>query len=313
VRTTVLVPLHASTRWTQVVAGNIERLAPHARLVVSDAAGLDDGLDRLRAQVGDLPDCEWLGPRPLAPGWVPHCNDLLSRATTEFVMWLPQDDEVDADWIQLAEKALDADPGAVLALGLLRSLEAEDRANPSTIAIAPHEPFAAPEVEDRVREALGVCIRGRVGLLGAAFRGVFRRDRGVPLPAALAPEGAWADVLWALSMLAVGSFTPTGAIYWKRWYAGNTHGRWPDLLADKDLRAQALPRALEQLPAGMRERLLAECWASEADLLRGQLDHALRLRQVSVIRRGVGRMIHRFPWLRRLREYATRWSRSATH
>ena len=88
-RTTVSIPLHASATWIDTVVEDVRQLAPVARVVVSDATGLDDALDRVRAAVAEsagADDVVWLGPRPLEPGWVAHANDLLARATTDYVM-----------------------------------------------------------------------------------------------------------------------------------------------------------------------------------------------------------------------------------
>ncbi len=267
-RTTVLIPLHASERWLPVVAGNLERLAPQARVMVSDATGLDDALPRLRERFESLENIEWLGPRPLRPGWVAHCNDLAERASSELAMWMPHDDDVDASWVTMGERVLDANPAAVLALGSVRSLErdergVDDRELPSGNVLEPHAPFLERDPEERVREALRVCLHGRRGLLGMAFRGVFRRDSAVPLPD-VGPAGAWADVLWAIRMLGEGSFAATDAVYWKRWYAGNTHSGWVDPRTEPLFRAELLPAALEPLPVRDRARVLGSAWAEDA-------------------------------------------------
>ncbi len=259
-RTTVLVPLHASGAWEEVVAGNLTRLTGHADLVVSDATGVDDTLDRLRRRFGERPGIAWLGPRPLRSGWVAHCNDLLARTRTELVTWLPHDDEVDADWVRLGEQALDAHPDAVLALGRLRSV---DRPGAAPLAYDPHPPFQGSDPVDRMLAALEVALRGDASPLGAAFRGVFRPDRAVPLPDTDA-AGSWADVLWAVEMLTLGPFAPTDAVYRKRWYAGNTHGTWRSARRDPAFRAELLPRALAGLPAQTRSRVLATAWAQDA-------------------------------------------------
>ncbi len=37
-KSTVAIPLHRSAEWLETIAGNLERLVPVARLVVSDVA-----------------------------------------------------------------------------------------------------------------------------------------------------------------------------------------------------------------------------------------------------------------------------------
>lgn len=282
-RTTVLIPLHVSARWLPVVTGNIERLAQHARLVVSDATGVDDTLDLLRRRFEEHPGIEWVGPRPLAPGWVSHCNDLVSRAETEFVMWLPHDDEIGADWVTLGERALDANPAAVLALGPVRSLERDDQGIddgglPSRITIGSYPPFQDNDVVSRVTEAVGVCLHGNQSWLGVAFRGVFRREPAVLLPES-GTDGAWADILWAIGMLTVGAFTPTEAVYRKRWYDGNTHGTWADRRTAASFRAEALPKALAQLSPEVREQVLVQGWAHDASAMSSTIARLKELHQ----------------------------------
>ncbi len=301
-RTTVLIPLHASARWLPVVTGTIERLAPSARLLVSDATGLDDTLDRLRERFGARAGIEWVGQRPLARGWVAHCNDLVERSTTEFVMWMPHDDETDGDWVTLGEQALDANPGAVLALGRLRSLErdaegTEDRALPSHIVLDAHVPFLAPDAASRATEALDVCLRGNTSLLGAAFRGVVRREAAVPLPDT-GDDGAWADILWAISMLTVGAYAATDAVYWKRWHVANTHSTWRDPRRDPSFRAQVLPDALHALAPVVRAQVLAAAWAADA---------SAQSRQVGRLRRRLGSERRALVALRRSFETSASW------
>jgi hypothetical protein len=84
-RTTVAIPLHASARWFDVIGANLDRLAGHARLVVSDPTGLDDTLSRLRIGREHVDGIEWRT-TATAPGWVAHCNALLAEATTEYFM-----------------------------------------------------------------------------------------------------------------------------------------------------------------------------------------------------------------------------------
>jgi len=278
-RTTILIPLHASARWREVVAGNIERLAPHAKILISDATGLDDSLDWLRARFGGLSHIEWLGPRKNAVGWVAHCNDLLGRVTTEFAMWLPHDDDADADWIVSAERALDAEKDAVLAIGKTSRIRMENGETPTGFLIELHKPFTSPDMSERVREAILISLKKDRRALWTAFHGVFRSKQAVPLPET--GDGIKADILWAISMLAIGRFVPTEAIFRKRLHADNTSSLWPSLPIDRNWRAVALPQALAHLPDDMRVKLIAERWAFEVETLSRQLDVVLtRKREV---------------------------------
>lgn len=247
-RTTVLIPLHRSAAWTEVVSGNVERLAGVARVVVSDATGRDDTLEVLRARrPGHV---EFVGPRSLRPGWTAHCDDLVERVGTDYVMWLPHDDEIGADWVRDAEFALDANPDAVLACGPIRPIG---------------EPGPALDVDPGLTERQTAERAGRVldlvraedwGAFGLLFRGVFRRTQATPLDAG--DEDAWADVLWGIRMALRGPIAAIPAQYGKRWYAESTHATWsaPDLA--RSAWAADLAAALDDVPVAVLRRGFAD-------------------------------------------------------
>ena len=107
-------------------------------------------------------------------------------------------------------------------------------------------------------------MRPQPELLGMLFRAVVRRASAPPLPAT--EGGVWADVLWAVSVLAAGHLAPIDATYSKRWYASSAHRSWPDMYADPRLRLELLPRALQAAPPDARVAALAAGW--EQDRLR---------------------------------------------
>lgn len=307
--TRIAIPLHRSGRWVGNVAANLRRLVGHAAITVSDATGEDDALDRLRAEFGSAEGVEWLGPRPLAPGWVSHCNDLLDRSSERFFAWLPHDDEIGADWVSGAENVLASQSDAVLAVGTLVPVE-EPGVTIGGHRIDLFEPFSGRDGHARIRQAAEVCVFGDPSLLGAAFRGVMRRDRAVPLPTD--HEGdEWADVLWAVRMLVRGPFVAIPATYGKRWHAENTHSTWGDARLLEEFRTRFLPSALADLDASERESILTEAWSAEA---------AARSAEASVLRseaaahaRAVGELRDHFEGSRSwrvtspLRMLSTRW------
>jgi hypothetical protein len=269
------MPLHASAMWVDTVVEDVRRLAPVARVVVSDATGLDDALDQVRAAVAGSPgvdDVVWLGPRPLEPGWVAHGNDLLARAATEYVMWLPHDDLVGPEWVLAAEGALDAEPGAALACGTVVSIDDEPGIESPGRVLVPAPDLAEPDVTLRLASALRLAMRPQPELLGMLFRSVVRRAVAPPLPAT--DGGVWADVLWAVSVLAAGHLAPIDATYSKRWYAASAHRSWPDQYAEPALRLELLPAALRSAPPEAQVAALAQGW--EQDRVR-MLDDANEL------------------------------------
>lgn len=264
-RTTVSIPLHASARWVDTVVANVGALVPVARVVVSDATGVDDSLDRVRAALGPAADeVTWLGPRPLAPGWVAHGNDLLARAATPFVMWLPHDDLVGADWVVRSEAALDADPAAVLACGTVTSVDDEAGIEAPGRDLVPAHDLTTRDPSLRLAAALRHVMRPEPELLGMLFRAVVRRAAAPPLPATgEVGDGVWADVLWALEVLAAGHLAPVEATYRKRWYEGSAHRDWPDLYAEPRLRLELLPAALRTAPPEAQVAALVHGWEED--------------------------------------------------
>jgi hypothetical protein len=249
VKTTVAIPLHRSEQWVDIVAGNAERLSRVARVVISDPEEVDDGLSLLRLRLDGL-DVEFRGRRSLAKGWTAHCNDLLLNATTPYMMWLPHDDEIDATWITEGERVLDADPSAMLAIGSVTSLGAG--------VDLPFDPeFARGEARARVSAALSAVVSGRAASLGLLFRSVFRREGAIDLP-----ESDWADVPWAIGMLARGRAVPMAGVYGKRWHPESASAGWSSMLESPRLRSDHIMSAVEGV-GGDAAGLLARAWEDE--------------------------------------------------
>jgi hypothetical protein len=249
VKTTVAIPLHRSAPWLDVVVGNIERLRERAHVVISDPEEADETLALLRSRFAGT-SVEFRGRRALAGGWAAHCNDLLLNASTPYLMWLPHDDEIDATWISEAEDVLDAHPEAMLAVGTVVPVGAG--------VDLPFDPdFARPEPRARVSAALSALVSGRASSLGLLFRSVFRREGAVGLP-----ESEWADVPWAIGMLAQGAALPTASVYRKRWHAGSASAAWSSMFESPGLRSRHLVEAVSRV-GGDAADLLGHAWEDE--------------------------------------------------
>lgn len=222
-RVTVAIPLHRGERWVDVVVGNIARLAGHADIVVSDLHEHDGALAAVRSRTGHMPGVVHIGARDVPAGWAPHYNDLLRRAATPLFMWLPQDDEIGADWIGAGREALRSDPGAVLATGALRAVD-EDGCLHAGLHVAMSPRFAEGNRDERLAAAAEYLVRDWA-VMGTPFRGVFRRAVAPPVPEG--HDGEWADLLWLTTMLARGPFVAMPeAVYRKRFRSGTAHGWW---------------------------------------------------------------------------------------
>jgi hypothetical protein len=267
-KTTVLVPLHRSARWFDVVAGNIDRVAPVASVMVSDVTGVDDTLERLRQRFAGQAGVSFLAPRPLAPGWVAHSNDLLARTSTPYAMWLPHDDEIDASWITESEELLDARPDVVATLGDVTGIY-EPEGTPSYWTHVLEPSFTSTIDFDRCVSAVRTAVVGDTSNLGALFRVVFRSRSAPPLPRFLEGD-EWADVLWAVRLLTGGAIARLpSARYRKRFYDGNTHGSWRDIRSTPTFRSRDIVDALADLPSNEALRVIAAVWSEEVLALTG--------------------------------------------
>lgn len=210
---TVAIPLHRSARWVDVIEGNVQRIAQSARVVISDATEVDDALSQLRERLHDY-DVEWLGPRDLAPGYVPHYNDLLARTTTPFFMWLPADDEIDADYVRLCTNAVRADEGVIMAVGQVVSVPGAGMCEPAF----PPMPAAGGSASGIARVTT-LTLDWEPWIL---FRSVFRR--ACLHPVRDTDAGAAADALWITGLLGRGRATQVEqAVYRKRFYGDSAH------------------------------------------------------------------------------------------
>ena len=247
--TTVAIPLHASARWFEVIDANLTRLAGHAQVVVSDPTGLDDTLVRLKARHAHVDGITWRT-TTTAAGWVAHCNALLAEATTEYFMWLPHDDEIGPEWVYLAEQELQRDPNAMLTVGVIVPVGAgvEFPFNPA---------FTLSDPEERVAAALADLVTGRARTLGLLYRAVFRRAGASPLP-----ETEYADVPWAIAMLATGHAVQIDAPYRKRWHPTSVSASWSPMLVLPGFRSTHIADAVSRVGA-RAPALLAHAWESE--------------------------------------------------
>lgn len=255
---TVLIPLHRSARFLDVVEANLARLAGGVRIVVSDADAADDTLARLRAAWSGEPTIDWRGPRPIAPGWVSHYNDLLLAVGTRYAMWLPHDDEIDLHYVVACRAALIGDPTLVAAVGVIDPVAGPGLRTP----IPPAFPAAA--VVERYRAAANAyLVHWDPGILA---RAVLDTTRVRPLPSTTTRD-EWADEVWAYGVCLDGPVVSVpDAVYRKRFLTRSTHTGWRGgwrLRAQPYLWREVLTRpALRGRPLVVAEMLRVLAWAA---------------------------------------------------
>lgn len=101
-------------------------------VVISDNAGADQStLEAVRNIERDLPEI-WLVAQSENIGALKNLNFLLASASTEYFMWLADDDEITDNYLEKLVGLLDNDPTAVSALGCWRRMHNEREGHEQT-------------------------------------------------------------------------------------------------------------------------------------------------------------------------------------
>ena len=177
-------------------------------------------------------------------------------------MWLPQDDEIGADWVDSGVAALEADPTSVLAIGVVDVERTPPDYGPREDVLLPNPLLMDPDLEVRISAALDTLCWANTSTMGVLFRSVLRRSAMSPLPGAEAVD-SWSDLFWIVRMLCRGRAVGMDARYRKRWYPTSEHASWPYLREHPSFRGRWVPDALDELPPTLRTRLIAEAWERE--------------------------------------------------
>lgn len=291
----VAIPLYRSAPFAGVVAANLDRLAGHVQITVSDATEDDDTLARLRHRFGSAEGITWLGRRTLGAGWVDHCNDIATRSDTEYLMWLPHDDDIDIDYVDACRTALLADPGLGAAVGTVVSVSGRGLQERSQPTIPPMD------IVDQYR--LPVHAYLAEWNLGLLFRALVRRSAWRPLPHTVAAD-EWADMVWGYGLALDWPIREVaGIVYRKRYHPASAHAS-----AVTEFHPRGLPFLMRELvartaaedlaPAAVELVDVVTAWTADvvdersrrAALLQERLDRRLtervRRRATARLRRG---------------------------
>jgi Glycosyl transferase family 2 len=187
-----------------------------------------------------LPDLQGLRvthqPRNL--GWVAHVNALVDTLRTPYFMVLAHDDAISPEYLLRAVAALEHDPTAVVAHGIVRNFGLRS----DTI----ETPSITGDRTQRIAEFLR--LRPHVAELG--WRGVVRRElltRGLRLRTRRS-DGQFSNTLWALELLFYG-----GAL------------AIPTIAYEKYTEPDGLSRVFHRRTAAERSAMLADTVACLAD------------------------------------------------
>jgi hypothetical protein len=215
---TIAIPLHRSLKFKDVVLGNIDRLAGHCKIIISDCTEEDTLFRDLEIQFRTEKNIRTIGKRSMGTGWLPHWNDLMNEVKTEFFMWLSHDDEIDLDWVTLNLQNLKENPQFAGSFGLLDQIL---------------EDGSLKEVGDRFPTITGGDKNYLANQLidtwnlGIAVRAVWHKSKVLPFLRTQEPMDEWGDVIWIYGTLLEHPISQISTVsYRKRWYAGSAHSYW---------------------------------------------------------------------------------------
>jgi hypothetical protein len=261
----VLVPLHNSKSFIEIVDKNIAELKETANLIISDAFENDDSLSQLRKKWQNLSNVKFLGRRDIKPGWIAHYESLLSMVETNYFMWLAHDDEIKVEYLEKCIKLLESDSEISAAVGQIISIEGEG------LLVRPQPLLPkSDQIQKYLYRANGLFFEWNLGVL---FRAVFKRQRVYHLPISNI-EDRWSDEIWAYGFCINNLIAqdPT-AIYKKRFYVGSTHSFFEPHLYS----ALIIPGIIEQIKCHFTNdidkfKCIDELIQKASKLQRNQLD-----------------------------------------
>lgn len=219
----IAMPLHRSARFVENIASNIGRLdRPDLEILISDRHLADGALDELAARHRDDPRVRILR-RGDEADWITHYNDLLREARGTYFCWMPHDDVYAAGYVTRLAAALDAEPRALLAFGVM-----DAEAAPG--ARVPVGPFTLPPLDSVDGWSTDTAVRLLLHWeLFRVVRGLVRRDailaRGLLVPRT--HETVQADVCWAFAVAVAGPliFVPEASCT-KRYQVSSASAAW---------------------------------------------------------------------------------------
>jgi hypothetical protein len=248
---TIAIPLHRSLEYKDIVLGNIDRLAGHCKIILSDCTEEDNLLKDLEIQFRAVKNVRTIGKRSLSIGWLPHWNDLMNEVKTEYFMWLSHDDEIDLDWVSANLQNLMDNPEFAGSFGLLVQI-LEDG---SLKEFGDRLPSTTRNNRKNLANQLIGCWN-----LGIATRAVWIKSKVLPFLRTQDPMDEWGDVIWIYGILLEHPISQVSTVsYRKRWYEGSAHSYWRGL--DIVLARNLLQREIERrnLPSEISAELFEIC------------------------------------------------------
>lgn len=248
---TIAIPLHRSLKYKDIVLGNIDRLASHCKIILSDCTEEDSLFQDLEMQFQSEKNVRTIGKRSLGVGWLPHWNDLMNEVETEYFMWLSHDDEIDLDWVTENLQNLMENSQFAGSFGLLDQI-LEDG---SLKEFGDRFPSLTGSNRNYLANQLIDCWN-----LGIATRAVWNKSKVLPFLRTQEPMDEWGDVIWIYGILLEHPISQiTTVSYRKRWYAGSAHSYWRgfDVVSARHLLQREIQR--RNLPLEIAAELFEIC------------------------------------------------------
>jgi hypothetical protein len=265
---TIAIPLHKSLEFSEIIVGNIERLATHCKIIISDGTEEDNLLKDLENKYREIQNVRTIGKRNIEKGWVNHWNDLMNEVHTEYFMWLSHDDEIDLNWVSENLQNLLENPQLAGSFGLLYQYLENNR-------LVEHGARFPSIIENNRKYLANNLIEN--WNLGIATRAVWVKSKVLPILNTQEPTDEWGDIVWIYGTLLeyeIGQIDNVS--YRKRWHAGSAHSYWRPF--DLTLSKKFLLREIERrgLSSEISEELSEICedrLIHQKDELLLQLDH----------------------------------------
>jgi hypothetical protein len=233
---TIAIPLHKSLEFSEIIVGNIERLASHCKIIISDCTEEDNLLKDLENKYREIQNVRTIGKRNMGKGWINHWNDLMNEVHTEYFMWLSHDDEIDLNWVSENLQNLQKNPQLAGSFGLLYTYLENGKLVENCVRF--------PSIIKDNRKFLANSLIENWNL-GIATRAVWTKSKVLPILNTQEPNDEWGDIVWIYGILLDYKISQISNVsYRKRLYIGSAHSCWRpfDLTLSKKLLLREIVR-----------------------------------------------------------------------
>lgn len=220
-RVTALVPTYNGAAFIQRTLDSLAAQTwPNLEILIGDDCSTDETLALVTSFAAGRDDTRVIA-RTQNLGWLGNSNDLMSRASGEFMFFAFHDDAVTSDYIERLATALQRDPRAVLAFSDMTVTEVDGTQRR-------HEFDGVSTKRTAVGRGLAMAMRPRGWWV--PNRGLFRRSAYLRIGGIHRNDcGEYsADWTWLLHLALLGRFVRVDATLCHKFYtSGSLSKTWP--------------------------------------------------------------------------------------